>query len=170
MQSISFSLRTTIALVAYCGLVFSGLRTGGTLAAIASLGLVIFAVAMTIRAAICQNEKRAFAIGFVFAFLSYMAFHLITTDEHNRFGGPSPARTLILFAHGKTVEMELIDLRTGESRPYNGEVAGGMRQTEIRITPDISSFVMLGHFLLADIAGLVGGFYALVARKQIASG
>ena len=154
----------------------SSLRAGGTLAAATLCIAAAAIVAIAIIAFVGRDKPKCFATGFLIPLIAYAAFHIMAgADELDPYDGVLPTTRMLQPIFEVVVDRVWVDGITGEELPNyqpganpnrheGGPLPTGVSPVTRAESPDRTTFMSLGHVLIAMLFGYVGGKFAVVVR------
>ena len=176
------SVRELLAIVAFLAIAIASLRVGGVLATSFLAFASLCFLALSIVALVARDRRRAFAIGFVVPFTLYATIHYMSTwnelDPHdeNSLATTQAFRPLFdVFVNQSWTEnltgKELSEFTLNPEsvpQPEPGVLYVSQSGTAGIMTerPDRSTFMLVGHCLLASVAGFVGGKFAVFVHAS----
>jgi hypothetical protein len=169
------TIRELMLLMLFFAAGLGGLSTGGLLAFVVIGIAAILTTGIAIVAFVGQQEKRAWAIGFIIPAITYTATILfVGSSELDPYKGRLPTTQFFRPLHRLIMKTAWVDVNTGKIVPdYNpatapprsaggGFGAGGMSILE---TPDRTTFMWLAHVLLATMFGYAGAKFAVYIHR-----
>ena len=163
-------MRELLLVVFVAGLGMAGLSTGGWMAAGTIFLFIMMTMALAIVAFVGHGQLRAFAIGFLIPWLSYLGAHAYVGSSELDPYGKLPTTNLFRPVYERIVHRQYIDLNTGKPLPdYDptkvsglggGGFAGGPA-VFVTESPNRTTFMTLAHALCATALAYLGGKFAV---------
>ena len=169
------SVRKLMLVVFVAGLGLAGLSTGGWMASAMLFIVIIVTTALAIVAFVGHGPFRAFAIGFLIPWLTYVGSHAYVGSSELDPYGKLPTTKLIRPVYELLVRREYINVNTGQPVPnydptqkrgLGGGGFGGGPPINVKESPDRATFMMLAHALFATAFAYAGGKFAVWVDRR----
>jgi hypothetical protein len=172
-------MRELLFVVLTVGLGLASLRAGGMLASAALCIAITVLLAIAIIAFVGRDQLKCFATGFLIPVIAYAGLHIAAGNaELDPYEGKLPTTRVLQPMFEVVVTRSWVDLNTGKALPNYNPAAfpdrhqgspmlpAGMSPVTVSESPDRTTFMTLGHVLMAMLLGYVGGKFAVVIQRH----
>jgi hypothetical protein len=172
-------MRELLFVILSVGLGMASLRAGGMLASAALCIAITVFLAIAIIAFVGRDQLKCFATGFLIPVIAYAGLHIAAGNaELDPYEGKLPTTRMLQPMFEVIVTRTWVDFSTGEELPdYDpaafpmrhgggGMMPVGMSQVTRAESPDRTTFMTLGHVLMAMLMGYAGGKFAVVIQRH----
>lgn len=173
-------MRELLFVLLSLGIGMASLRAGGMLASAALCIASTVLLAITIIAFVGRDQLKCFATGFLIPVIAYAGLHISAGHaELDPYEGKLPSTRMLQPMFEVVVKRTWVEFDTGRELPdYDpaaypmrhggggGTLPAGMSLVTVAELPNRTTFMTLGHVLMAMMLGYVGGKFAVVIQRH----